>query len=237
MNNPPNSQNPHAGHRQRMRERLFSDPLLTGFTEHEVLEMLLYYCIPRVDTNGTAHSLIYYFGSLDAVMTASPEEMVQSGLIGREAAASLAFFGSVCGYLRRGFVRRPVTVDSVRNIKNHIHGLFYGEKREVFLICGVNPRKELVSNRIVGIGDDREMFYNPDTLLRAILSFGFKSIILAHNHPFSPPTPSHQDIDTTRRLMILLRDMDIEVIDHLISGIDGVFSFREYGMIHDIFHN
>ena len=228
-------QNSHSGHRQRMRERLLSDPLLTGFSDHEVLEVLLYYCIPRANTNGIAHSLIYHFGSLDAVLTATPDELTKSGLVSSGTAISLSFFGSVCGYMRRGPVTKPISVTSLKDVKDHIAALFKEEKREVFLMIGVNPRKEILCNRIIAIGDDKQLFYDPESLYRAVISFGFKDIILAHNHPFSDCTPSEKDIDSTKRLLIKLKDLDITLLDHLIFGEEEVFSFRENGMIFDLF--
>ena len=228
-------QNSHSGHRQRMRERLMNDPLLTGFADHEVLEVLLYYCIPRANTNGIAHSLIYHFGSLDAVLTASTDELAKSGLVSSGTAISLSFFGSVCGYMRRGPAAKHISVNSLKDIKDHISALFKGEKREVFLMIGVHPRKEMVCNRIIAIGDDRQLFYEPESLYRAVINFGFKDIILAHNHPFSASTPSSEDIDTTKRLLIQLKDLDITVLDHLIAGEADIFSFREHGLMFDLF--
>ena len=228
-------QNTHIGHRQRMRERLMSDPLLTGFSEHEILEMLLFYCIPRTNTNHTAHSLIYHFGSLEAVLTASADEIAKSGIVSSSTALSLSFFGSLCGHMRRDMVRKRVEINSLQDIKDYIRTLFYGEKREVFMAIGVNSRKEMVCNKVIAVGNDSMLFYDPESLFRTVIGLGFKDIILAHNHPFTSSKPSEEDIDSTRRLLLRLRDLDITVLDHLIAGESEVFSFREHGLMFDLF--
>ena len=230
-----NETNPHAGHRQRMRERLYADPLLTGFSEHEILEMLLYYSVPRADTNETAHSLISKYGSLDAVLSTPMSELGKSGIVGESTARSLAFIGSVCGYLRRGLVRRYVSVNSLNDVKDHIYSAFRDERRELLLIYGVNQNKNIVFTKVLASGNDRMVLYDHDALLREIMSAGFKDIILAHNHPFAGSAPSQQDIEATDRLIISLKDLNITLLDHLIAGDTDVYSFRENGRLFDLF--
>ena len=64
----------HEGHRQRLKNRFRAEGL-DHFEEHQVLELLLYYVIPRKDTNPIAHALLERFGSLSQVLEAQPEEL------------------------------------------------------------------------------------------------------------------------------------------------------------------
>ena len=66
----------HDGHRQRVKDR-FCQEGLDHFEEHQVLELLLFYCIPRVDTNPLAHKLLDHFGSLTNVLEAPVEELTE----------------------------------------------------------------------------------------------------------------------------------------------------------------
>ena len=75
----------HSGHRQRMRQRFLKNGL-EGLNDHEILELLLYYCIPRQDTNPYAHRLIERFGSLTGVLRAQEKELMEVEGIGENTA-------------------------------------------------------------------------------------------------------------------------------------------------------
>ena len=71
----------HDGHRDRKREQ-FLRCGAESFADHELLELLLYYAIPQRDTNPIAHDLMEKFGSLQAVLSAPPEELMEVSGIG-----------------------------------------------------------------------------------------------------------------------------------------------------------
>ena len=68
-------ENPHAGHRQRLKERFVSEGGLEHFELHNVLEILLFFGIPQKDTNDIAHELIRTFGSFSQVFLADVEQL------------------------------------------------------------------------------------------------------------------------------------------------------------------
>ena len=70
------NKNIHEGHRKRLRQR-FDQVGLDGFSEHEILELILFQVIPRRDTNPLAHELINHFGNLAEVLDASKDELIQ----------------------------------------------------------------------------------------------------------------------------------------------------------------
>ena len=80
--------NEHSGHRDRLRERYLTEGL-DNFPPHNVLELLLFYSVPRRDTNVLAHRLIEQFGSLVGVLNAAPEQLAQVEGIGMNAALHL----------------------------------------------------------------------------------------------------------------------------------------------------
>ena len=82
------TQSVHAGHRDRLKQR-FLEQGLDGFTDVQALELLLFYGIPRQDTNPIAHRLLDHFGSLSQVLEASPEELTRVGGIKEHSAVLL----------------------------------------------------------------------------------------------------------------------------------------------------
>ena len=87
----------HQGHRQRLRER-FLEEGLENFQEHEVLELLLYYCIPRRDTNALAHDMIDHFDSLAAVLEAPAKELKAVDGVGDSVATFITLLQAVERY-------------------------------------------------------------------------------------------------------------------------------------------
>ena len=98
----------HTGHRQRLRER-FRAQGLSGFAEHEVLELLLTYAIPQKDVNPLAHALLERFGSLAAVLEADAGELMRVPGVGENAATLIALMPELFGSYQRSLLGdRPV---------------------------------------------------------------------------------------------------------------------------------
>ena len=79
----------HEGHRDRLRDRFLAEGL-DNFTQVQVLELLLFYCIPRKDTNEVAHRLLQRFGSISQVLETRVEDLEKVDGIGHNAAVFLS---------------------------------------------------------------------------------------------------------------------------------------------------
>ena len=125
----------HEGHRQRLKDR-FRREGLDNFDELYVLELLLFYCIPRKDTNPIAHKLLDHFGSLTAVLEASPEELEKVEGINTSASTFLSLITQVGRYYQ---VRRAEPGDILRTSDqcgNYLMPYFFGRDTEtVFMLC------------------------------------------------------------------------------------------------------
>ncbi|MBR6872571.1 MAG: hypothetical protein IKN17_03580 [Ruminococcus sp.] len=225
--------NPHDGHRSRMRKRLELDPHLSGFSEHEILEVMLYYCLPRVNTNELAHRLIMHFGSLASVMSRTPDELAAIGIISRNCAVSLTFFSSVARYLGTGGRAVRVSISDIRAVKQLVFSGFAGLGREAIRIYGVSPRKEISVSRLIDRGFFSSVQIDIQLLIDTARSTRCSDIIIAHNHPESDCEPSDPDIVNTRIIARELSERHIHLLDHLIVGDSEVFSFREHGLVFD----
>ena len=95
----------HDGHRARLRKR-FLEHGLENFAEHEVLELLLCYAIPRIDVNPLAHQLMERFGGLEAVLCASAEELCQVPGMGEHSASLLRLIYPVYHMARYSAVKK-----------------------------------------------------------------------------------------------------------------------------------
>lgn len=134
----------HDGHRDRMRQRFVLEGM-DHFSKYEVLELLLYYAIPRKDTNQIAHSLIDHFGTLPQVLEASVEELEQVSGISRNTAVLIKL---VTEMGRAYMVKRAEENKELRTIKacgEYLKPYFFGRTNEtVFLLC-LDARCKVIS--------------------------------------------------------------------------------------------
>ena len=224
----------HTGHRSRMKLRFENDPLLLGFSEHEILEMLLYYCIPRADTNALAHSLISRYGTLCDVLEQDIDELVSSGLLSRNSAVSLKFFDAVAGYLQRGGGGAVIKVSNFPDVEEYIFSLFRGIHTEQLRVFTVDKKNELVLTGILHGGGKESILLRSDKLAKEIAALGCRDVIIAHNHPFMTGAPSQADVEETRKLQQLLNNEGVILLDHYVVGRERIFSFRRAGLMNEL---
>ena len=135
----------HDGHRQRMKER-FARHGLDSFAEHEVLELLLYYAIPRRDTNELAHTLLDRFGSLERVLLAPREELMKVPGVGEGAALLLTLVPAVSQYTHRHAPQETI-LNSVDASGRYFMRLLCHERRELLYQACLDGKGKLLSCR------------------------------------------------------------------------------------------
>lgn len=226
----------HDGHRERLRLR-YQEHGADAFTDHELLELLLTYAIPRRDTNETAHLLLRRFSSLAGVMEASVEELQTVEGIGPAAAQYLHLQGT----LQRRIALRRLTQRNGRLLLNtpnrtarYAELLFRQEKNERMYVLCLNAQRTLISARPVGSGSLSELTIYPRTIVELAILQHAHSIILVHNHPSGDPTPSQADADTTEAVRAALASVHITLLDHIIVGDGYLYSFSAQTILHPV---
>ena len=221
----------HSGHRQRLKDRFLKEGL-DHFEELYVLELLLYYCIPQKDTNPIAHSLLDHFGSLTAVLEATPEELQKVPGIGKNAAAFLTLIPQVGRYYQ---IKRAEPGDILRTIEqcgNYLVPYFYGREHEtVFLLC-LDAKCKVLGCKEVGEGSVNSAAVPIRRIVEIALGANATSVILAHNHPSGLAIPSGEDVQTTRRLAAALDAVEIVLSDHIVVAEDDFVSMVQSGVYH-----
>ena len=218
----------HEGHRERMRERFFHEGM-DHFSEYEALELLLYYAIPRKDTNPIAHALIDHFGSLGQVLEASVEELEQVSGISRNAAVLIKL---VTEMGRLYLVKRAEENTVLRTIKDcgdYLKPCFFGRTNEtVFLLC-LDARCKVLGCRKVGEGSVNSANVPIRRIVEMALGANATSVVLAHNHPSGLAVPSDEDVATTQRVAAALRAVDVILVDHIVVANDDYVSMVHTG--------
>lgn len=209
----------HDGHRDRLRKRYMAEGL-DHFTEVQVLELMLFYCIPRKDTNELAHRLLERFGSLSQVLDTRQEDLMQVEGIGENAALFLSLFPSVARYYDTNQASRVTILKDVDECGKYLLGYFKNRINEtVFLLC-LDAKRKVLCCQMVGEGSVNSAGVPIRRVVEMALAANATTVVLAHNHPSGLALPSREDVMTTRRLAAALDGVDVILADHLVIA-DG----------------
>ena len=218
----------HQGHRQRLKDRFLKEGL-DHFNDLYVLELLLYYCIPRVDTNPIAHALLDHFGSLTAVFEATAEELQKVPGIGENAATFLTLIPQVGRYYQ---IKRAETGDILTNPRQFCRYLapyFIGRDNETVFLLSLDAKCKVLGCKMVGVGSVNSANIPIRRVVEIALSANATSVVLAHNHPSGLAIPSHDDIQTTLRLAKAMNAVEIVLLDHIVVADSDSVSMVESG--------
>lgn len=216
----------HEGHRQRLKDR-FRREGLDNFNELYVLELLLFYCIPRKDTNPIAHRLLDHFGSLAAVLEASPEELEKVGGISEAASTFLTLIPQVGRYYQVCRTKEGQALRDSDQCGNYLMPYFIGRNTEnVFLLC-LDAKCDVICCKKVGEGNVNSANIPIRRVVEMALSANATSVVLAHNHPSGLALPSADDIQTTLRVAAALEAVEIALADHIVVCGDDFVSMAQ----------
>lgn len=205
----------HDGHRNRLRQRIINEGT-DSFEEHQLLEALLFYSIPRADTNETAHRLIERFGSLAGVISASRDELTHVEGIGESSALLIRLVG---GILRKIAVTDNTvrySFDSIGKICKYLANLYTGVTVErVYLMMFDNSMK-LIDCAHICDGTVNSAIMLPRVMVEKALLRRASVVVVAHNHPDGIAVPSGDDIETTEMLRSAFELLGINLLEHIV---------------------
>lgn len=206
----------HKGHRQRLRQSFIDKGNLTGFYEHNVLELLLFYSIPRRDVNPLAHRLINHFGSLYNVLNADHGELVKAG-ISDSSAALIKLVSEIPKYAERSRYQNRKFKNLDETMKFAFNMLSKFNVEMACVMC-LNIEHKLTHYEIIGIGTPKKAYIPVRRIIEIAITHSAAEIIIAHNHPSGNCKPSQSDIEGTDRLRSFLNTIDSTLVEHIIVG-------------------
>ncbi len=220
----------HDGHREKMRAR-FLNGGLEGFADHEVLELLLFYAIPRRDTNETAHRLLQRYGSLAAVFNAPVEDLMKAEGIGERAAILLKLIPQAGRRARLSAGGRDVILDSTDKVGAYLLDRLGGEATEILLELCLDRKGKLLACKRLSEGSADATELSVRRLVENALLTSASGVILAHNHPSGIALPSREDYVATDNARKALDAIRVPLLDHVIVADGDYVSMAESGML------
>jgi DNA repair protein RadC len=207
--------NPNAGHRERLKRR-FMEAGLRGFEPHNALELLLFYAVPRADTNRLAHALIERFGSLANVFDAGAKELTAVDGISFHTAALIKLIPSMAAIYCAEKSRIGFTFLDIDAAAAYLREYFVAETREVGVLLIFGDSGEFLASKPLADGNIVALETTPRKIAELTLAARGSKIILSHFHPTPDATPSAADIRLTGALRRALAAIDIEFVEHII---------------------
>ncbi len=222
----------HDGHRARIRERLSEGIVM----EHEILEILLFNAVPRLNTNELAHRLLAAFGSIPGVFSASMQQLQEVEGIG----ASLAAYIHCCGLCfercyamkiqPRGGQRSYETESFIEYVLET-----YGQvDREILDLYALDETSNIVMCKRFTQDSLFNVEVSPEQISKFLTDNKVSGLVMVHNHPFGIAEPSESDDFMTMKCQLICSLQNVLLCDHVIYSPKGVYSYYRNGRLQDI---
>ena len=211
------------GHRERIKKKFLTEGL-KPFLDHEVLELILTYAIPRKDTKKIAWDLMRHFGSLSAVFDASYFELQKIKGFGPQSAMFINIIRELLNRYRLDRIKRGNIISDQVELYDYCRTHLRNKKVEFFEVLFLDSKLHLITSEVISEGEVDKTIVNPRRILELVLKYGAKYIICIHNHPSGDPSPSSEDKIATDELKKLLEPLSAYLSDHIIVGKTRIYS-------------
>lgn len=219
----------HNGHRQRVKEK-FLDKGLDGMHPHEVLEFLLFFSVPRGDTNPIAHNLIKRFGNIAGVFDAQFEELMKIEGIGVNSAMLIKAVPQFMREYAQSTCELKI-INSSKSAGEYFLPKFIGRTEETFFAVLLDNKSHILKDVLISTGSVNQVNVNIRRMVELSLKHQAAVVILAHNHPNGRAKPSMADISTTNKIKSALALVGITLSDHIIVANEDYISLADEGRI------
>lgn len=217
------------GHRQRLRQK-FLQSGLDGFLDYEIIELLLTLGTPRKDCKQPAKEAIKEFGGLVGTLNASGDELEQIYGIGPSNSFGIKLFKSLAERYAKEKIDPKKLLNTPRMVYEFLREKIGNEKKEHFVVLFLDTKNNLIYDD-VSIGTINVSIVHPREVFVKALLHHASHVVLAHNHPSSDPTPSGEDVETTKRLIEAGKILGISIADHIVISNHDYRSMKEINLI------
>ncbi|MEM8572068.1 MAG: DNA repair protein RadC [Pseudomonadota bacterium] len=227
----PSGNRPHYwGHRERLRQRF-----LTGghsaMPEYELLELLLFNAIPRIDVKPLAKKLLEAFGDLNGVVAASQHRLLQVPGTTDKVYYQLRIVEAIAHRMARAKVMQRSVIGSWDTLMSYCKTVMAHRDTEQFRILFLDQKNVLIADEAQAKGTVNHVPVYPREVVKRALELNATAIILVHNHPSGDPTPSRADVEMTEQIAQACKAVGVLVHDHVIIGKETDTSFRSLGLL------
>lgn len=220
----------HEGHRDRLKRR-FSEQGLDSFEDHNALELLLFFALPRRDTNPLAHELINRFGSLEEVFAAPADELSKVPGLGENAVLLIKLIPELSRRCAMSRNRPDEIIDSSEKAGDFLIPLYQNERDEVVYVMCLDAKNKLLCCKQLFRGVTNTAEIGMRKIAEFALAKNASSVIISHNHTSGIAIPSMEDEAATKLVKQTLGPIGVTLTDHIIVAGDDFVSMADSGLI------
>ena len=218
--------NVHSGHRERLKGK-FLNHGEEVLSEHELLELLLFFSVPQKDTNELAHKLLNEFGSVSQLIETDYEVLRNVEGVKDHTACLLKVVLSFASK----YISQKNDISKTRitpqNIGTFAQNLFLGHNEEASYALMLDKDCYIKKVKRISTGTMNYTPMYPREVVKFALSQNEPYLIIMHNHPNGTPQPSEDDIVTTKTLINALNYVDVRLVDHIIVAGNRIVSLAK----------
>lgn len=225
--------NVNEGHRSRLRNRMMKEGL-SGFQDHEVLELLLFQYLPRRDTNKLAHDLINKFGSFANVLDASPEQLMSVKGISQTTACNLAMLKEVWQRYRQSAAQK-LSLSKLSSIVKYSQKIIADSYVEKVVVVYVDNATNFLLSEEFSSDSAQSASVDLKKIISTAVRANAAGVILFHCHVHGVCKPSRDDLEFTEKLFFTLANLNIVLLEHIIFNDSGdYYSFYKENIIAEL---
>lgn len=218
-----------------MQERPYEKCLLHGpqyLTDAELLAVIIRSGSRENNSIELAHQILKSMGySISHMINVSLEELMENKGIGKVKAVQIQCVGELSKRIAKAKAGHALCFENPKTIADYYMEQLRHEKREHFLIMMLDNKSNLLHEMVLSIGTINQSYASSREIFIEALKRQAVHIIVVHNHPSGDPTPSPEDLHTTRRIKEAGQMIGIELMDHIIIGDNRYVSFRAQGIL------
>jgi len=219
-----------TGHRKRVKAK-FRGYGIEPLADYEILEFLLFFCIPRKDTKTIAKEMLHVFGTLYNLMNTDIDDIMRQCDVTEHAAILLTLVPQLLRKYQQSKWKHGIRLSNSKICSEYCKTLFTGKTIECLYVLCMDSNRNLIFSELVSVGTTNQTTVYMRNLVKTVLKPNINAIILSHNHPSGVLQPSDSDIELTNKAIRLFNILGINVDDHIIVSEDRVFSLYESGLI------
>ncbi len=220
------------GHRARVRKK-FLDSLGKELHEYELLEILLFAANVRQDTKALAKNLIDKFGDLSAVVDCDLELLKTVEGLGDAGCVQIKVVAEILNRVLKKSAKQKPVLNNWQAVLDYASIKLRNLNYETFRVLFLDKKYQLIEDELMVQGENDIVYVSSKMIAKKALLLSASAVVLLHNHPSGNLHASTADIKTTNQIVAVLKGLEIKVLDHVIIGPQGYFSFKQEGLICD----